>query len=110
MPAANKPLDLKSVEAQSLNVSGSAIAASAAIDSGTSVGAASAVCAPAGAMWAGLAAAAAANQTTSEALTAHATRRIEALYRLRGEAVQQLDGINEENRQALTLLPRGLRT
>ncbi|BBY96400.1 hypothetical protein MGALJ_60690 (plasmid) [Mycobacterium gallinarum] len=110
MPSVNKPLDLETVAAQSLNSSGSAVAASAAADIGSSGTSAGAVCAPAGAMWAGLSAAVAENQATSEALAAHATRRIEALYRLRSEAVQHLDGIDEENRQALTLLPPGLRT
>ncbi len=108
MPAVNKPMDLKPVEAQAANMSAPSMVAAASAQTPTSAPAsAAATCDAARSMWAPLAATVAKDETTRQGLNAGGQRRIAGIYQRKTEAVTTLVRIDDENRQSLTLLPTG---
>ena len=77
MPAVNKPIDLKPVEAQAANMSAPSMVAAASAQTPTSAPAsAAATCDAARSMWAPLAATVAEDETTRQGLNAGGERRI----------------------------------
>lgn len=108
MPAVTKPFSLKSAEAQAANASAPAMvaetAAQASAGAASSSAAATCVARP---MWAPLAETIAEDEVTRQALNAGGGRRIASIYQRSTEYVTAMDAKDEENRQALTLLPSG---
>ena len=108
MPAVTKPFTLQPVEAQAANASAPAMVAEATAQapSGLASSTAAASCA-ARPMWAPLAETIAEDEATRQGLNAGGGRRIASIYQDKTEYVTQMVSINQENRQALTLLPGG---
>jgi hypothetical protein len=108
MPAVNKPIDLKPVEAQAANMSAPSMVAASAAQAPTSAPASAAASSDAArSMWAPLAATVAEDATTWQGLNAGGGRRIAGIYERKTEAVTTLVTADDENRQSLTLLPTG---
>ncbi len=108
MPAtATKPFNLKPAEAHAANVAAPAMvaesAAHAPATAASAMGAAAAsVARP---MWAPLSTIAADDEATAQALNTGGARRIAGIYQRKQESVTTMETIENENRQALTLLP-----
>ncbi|BBY46894.1 hypothetical protein MARA_03240 (plasmid) [Mycolicibacterium arabiense] len=108
MPAVTKPFTLKPAEAQAANASAPALvaetAAQAPAGSASSTAAANCVARP---MWAPLAETVAEDEVIRQGLNAGGGRRIASIYQRKTEYVMNMATIDQENRQALTLLPSG---
>jgi len=108
MPSVNKPIDLKPAEAQAANMSApSLVAETTAQALTTTASTAAAASTAARSMWAPLAATVAEDEATRQGLNAGGGRRIANIYQRQSEAVTTLVTIDDDNRQALTLLPTG---
>ena len=108
MPAVTKPFTLKPAEAQAANASAPALvaetAAQAPAGSASSTAAATCVTRP---MWAPLAETVAEDELIRQGLNAGGGRRIASIYQRKTEYVTNMVTIDQENRQALTLIPSG---
>jgi hypothetical protein len=108
MPAVTKPFTLKPAEAQAANASAPAMVAETAAQApaGVASSSAAATCV-ARPMWAPLAETIAEDEVTRQALNAGGGRRIAGIYQRKTEYVTTMVTIDQENRQALTLIPSG---
>lgn len=108
MPAVtkSKPIDLEPTQAQAANVSAPSMVASASSQAVTTAPTSTvAACSAVASMWAGLSATVVEEETTRQGLIAIGQRRLLGTYQRQTEAVTTLVTINDDNRQALTLLP-----
>ncbi|AFM20216.1 hypothetical protein Mycch_5551 (plasmid) [Mycolicibacterium chubuense NBB4] len=108
MPAtATKPFNLKPAEAHAANVAAPAMVAESAAQTPTTAAtsASAATTCVARPMWAPLAEVAGDDQAMAQALNAGGARRIAGIYQRKQESVTTMETIENENRQALTLLP-----
>lgn len=108
MPAVTKPFTLQPAEAQAANASAPALvaetAAQAPAGAASSTAAATCVARP---MWAALAETIAEDEVIRQGLNAGGGRRIASIYQHKTEYVTAMVTTDQENRQALTLLPGG---
>ncbi|MGD9621564.1 MAG: hypothetical protein AB7G47_14385 [Mycolicibacterium sp.] len=109
MPSVNKPIDLKPAQAQAANVSAPGLVAETAAQQITTAASTAAACTAVRSMWAPLTATVAEDEATRRGLNTGGGRRIANIYQRQTEAVTTLVTIDDDNRQALTLLPTGTR-
>ena len=110
MPSVNKPIDLKPAQAQAANMSAPGLVAETAAQQLTTASSTAAAASTAiRSMWAPLAATVAEDEATRQGLNTGGGRRIANIYQRQTEAVTTLVTIDDDNRQALTLLPTGTR-
>lgn len=108
MPAVTKPFNLKPVEAHAANASAPALVAETVAQTPLSAAPsrAAAACA-ARPMWAPLTETIAEDEVIRQGLNAGGGRRIAGIYQRKTESVTSMETIENENRQALTLIPSG---
>ncbi|BBZ31353.1 hypothetical protein MMAD_56480 (plasmid) [Mycolicibacterium madagascariense] len=110
MPATGtKPFNLKPAEAHAANVAAPALVAESAVQTpaAATAGAAAATTCAARLMWAPLSEIAGDDQLMAQALNAGGARRVADIYQRKQDSVTTMETIENENRQALTLLPGG---
>jgi predicted deacylase len=108
MPAtATKPFNLKPAEAHAAAAAAPALVAKTAAQAPTTAAASVSAAAASAARltWAPLSAIAGDDQAMAQALDAGGARRITTIYERKQESVTTMETIENENRQALTLLP-----
>lgn len=108
MPAITKPFNLKPAEALAATASAPALAASVAAQTSTGATSMPAVAAAtAHAMWAPVAATVVDDEALRQGLSATAMRRTTGIYERKTQSVTAMVDIEDQNRQALTLIPGG---